>query len=180
LEFIDRLRLYSTIFTDPTCKIIPEPRTDRWRFVYDCLETLRVNKSPGSIYELLIRSEDAVELAWLFAALCPWAEVALPTSSNPGGKAPLPFATLVAREGIKANNRTCDAVTGAFRHREEIARFKQAVIDLEPWVYERDKLGMAIRRWDTAGGHWKIQVVLAILVEAMRSTEFNGELVRRY
>jgi hypothetical protein len=139
---------------------------------------LRSNESPGSINKLLIRTEDAVELAWLIAALCPWAEAAMPC--NLGGKVPLPFATLVAREGIKANNRICNAVTGAFRNHEEIARFKKAVINQEPWIHERDKLGMAIRRWDAADGYWKIQVVLAILVEAMASTESNGELMRRY
>lgn len=182
LHFIDRLGLYSTIFTDPTTESVPEPTTDQWRFAYDCLEILKLNESPGSIYELLVRSAsgDAPELAWLFAALCPWAEVALPTASKPRGKTPLPFATIVAREGIKANNRVCDAVTGAFRHREEISRFKKAVTDHEQWTHERDKLGMAIRRWDAAGGHWKIQVILAILVEAMTSTPSDGEILPQY
>ena len=87
----------------------------------------------------------------------------------------MPFATLVAREGIKANNRVCDTVTGAFRHIEEISNFKQAVIAQDLWTFERDKLGMAIRRWDAAGSHWKLHVILAILVEAMHLSEFNGE-----
>lgn len=167
--------MYSTIFTNPGAEASPEPVTDRWRFAYDCLETLRSNESPWSIYKLLVRSDDAAKLAWLLAALCPWAEVAVPIHSSPGGKAPLPLATVVAREGIKANNRICDAITGAFRHREEISHLKKALVDQEPWVYERDKLGMMIRRWDARGGTWKSQVVLAILVEAMASTEPNGE-----
>jgi tRNA nucleotidyltransferase (CCA-adding enzyme) len=124
---------------------------------------LKSNESPGSIYKILVRTEDAAELSWMFAALCPWAGVVTPTSSKPGGKAPLPFATIVAREGIKASNRICDAVTAAFKHREEISSFKRAVVNKEPWTRERDKLGMAIRRWDATGGHWKVQVVLAIL-----------------
>jgi tRNA nucleotidyltransferase (CCA-adding enzyme) len=176
LHFIDRLGLYSTIFTDPTDKIIPEPPTHHWRSAYDCLEILQLNDSPGSIYKLLVRTEDAAELAWIVAALCPWAEVATPNSTKVGGKPSLPYATLVAREGIKATNRTCDVVTAAFRHREEISSFKKAVIDQEPWIYERDKLGMAIRRWDAAGGHWKVQVVLAILVESMTSAESNSKI----
>jgi tRNA nucleotidyltransferase (CCA-adding enzyme) len=125
----------------------------------------------------LVRTEDAAELAWILATLCPWAEVATPTPSKSGGKVPLPFATLVAREGIKANNRICDAVTGAFRHREEISSFKRAVNNKEPWIHERDKLGMTIRRWDATGGHWKVQAVLAILVEAMTFTEPSGEII---
>ena len=94
-----------------------------------------------------------------------------------GGKIPLPYATLVAREGIKATNRICDAVTAAFRHCEEISSFKRAVIDQESWTHERDKLGMAIRRWDATGGHWKVQVVLAILVEAMSSTKSKSKII---
>jgi tRNA nucleotidyltransferase (CCA-adding enzyme) len=111
----------------------------------------------------------------MFVALCPWSEVPTPTPSKQGRKAPLPFATMAAREGIKANNRICDVVTAAFRHREEISSFKTAIVNKELWTYDRDKLGMAIRRWDATGGHWKVQVVLAILVEAMTSSESNGE-----
>lgn len=84
---------------------------------------------------------------------------------------------MVAREGIKANNRICDAVTAAFRNHEDISSFKTAVVNKEPWTRERDKLGMAIRRWDATGGHWKVQVVLAILIEAMTSTESNGVFI---
>lgn len=180
MHFIDRLGLYSTIFTDPTAKAVPEPPTHRWRFAYDCLETLRLNESPGSIYKLLVRTEDTTELAWILAALCPWAEVAAPTPIKAGGKIPLPYATIVAREGIKATNRICDAVTAAFRHYDEISSFKRAVIYQEPWTQERDRLGMAIRRWDATGGHWKLQVVLAILVEAMSSPESKSKIINHY
>lgn len=34
---------------------------------------------------------------------------------------------------------------------------------------------MAIRRWDTGGGHWKLQVLFAILVDVTRSDESAGE-----
>lgn len=136
---------------------------------------MRANNSPGSIYKLLVCSADAVELSWLLVALVPWAEVAIPRRSKSGGKAPLPFATLVAKEGIKVSNRVCDTVTGAFRHVEEISNFKQAVTAQDKWTLEPDKLGMAIRRWDTGGGHWKLQVLLAILVDAMRSDTSASE-----
>jgi tRNA nucleotidyltransferase (CCA-adding enzyme) len=175
LELFDRLGLYSTIFTDPTTQNTPEPSTNRWKHAYDCLETMRANNSPGSIYKLLVCSADAVELSWLLAALVPWVEVEIPRPSKSGGKAPLPFATLVAKEGIKASNRVCDTVTGAVRHVEEISSFKQAVIAQDKWTLERDTLGMAIRRWDAGGGHWKLQVLLAILVDAMRSGKSAGE-----
>lgn len=154
---------------------MPEPSTKRWRHAYNCLETMRANNSPSSIYKLLVCSHDAAELSWLLAALVPWAEIANPYPSKSGGKAPMPFATLVAKEGIKASNRVCDTVTGAFRHFEEISKFKQAVIAQENWTLEPDKLGMAIRRWDAGGGHWKLQVLFAILVEIARSDKSAGE-----
>jgi tRNA nucleotidyltransferase (CCA-adding enzyme) len=134
------------------------------------------NESPGSIYKLLIRSEDAAELAWILAALSPWADVPLPPART-GKKTCLPWATLVAKEGIKSSNRICDTVTGAFRNFEEITIFKKAVINQEKWTSERDTLGMAIRRWDANGGHWKVQAMLAILVEVMRSNDSDGEFV---
>jgi hypothetical protein len=72
----------------------------------------------------------------------------------------------VAREGVKANNRICEVVTGAFRHFDEIIKLKEDVLARQSYVYERDTLGMAIRRWDAHGGHWKLHVILAIVVES--------------
>lgn len=180
LQLFDSLGLYSTIFTDPTVNNAPEPSISRWKYAYDCLDILSSNESPGSIYKLLIRSKDAAKVAWILAALTPWAEVAQPSRCKHAGKVPLPFATSVAREGIKLNNKICDIVTGAFRNFEEISSFKSAVVNNEPWTKERDKLGMAIRRWDSSGGHWELQAMLAILVEAMRSQTSGGEILQLY
>jgi hypothetical protein len=81
---------------------------------------------------------------------------------------------MVAREGLKMSNHVSTLVTGACRHRAEIADFKRAVTVGEVWTCERDKLGMAIRRWDANGGNWKLQVLLAILVEAMHVGSSDG------
>ena len=133
------------------------------------------NKTPGSLIEVLVSSPDAHELSWLLASLSPWAEVDLPAPKEGTRKPLLPNATLVAREGIKATNRICDTVTAAFLHYKEITIFKKAVNEGDSWVLERDKIGMAIRRWDAQGGHWKVQVIFAILIEAMQSDESKGK-----
>lgn len=124
--------------------------------------------SPKSIYQVLVKTDEA--LAWLVASLAPWASIQNP-SPNKAGKVPLPYATYVAREGIKENNRVCDFVTGAFRNLKEITGMKNAILTREPWVRRPDRIGMSIRRWEECGGHWKIQVVLAILVEAMMTSD---------
>jgi tRNA nucleotidyltransferase (CCA-adding enzyme) len=176
LELFDRLGLYSTIFTNPMTNNQPQPSTDRWKFSYNCLEVMRLNQSPRSLYKLLVCSDEATELAWILSALSPWANVPMLPLSEQTTKALLPQATLVAREGIKLNNRMCETVTGAFKHVKEISRLKKAVNDQEPWTREPDVLGIAIQRWDAAGGHWKLHVLLAVLVEAMQSVECDGEI----
>lgn len=170
---IDRLGLYSTIFTDPTAQTSPAPSTEHWSVVYDCLEKLRVNETPKSIYQSLVRSDDAKYFGWILAALAPWTTVPEPVPVKKG-KIPLPLGTMVVREGIKADNKLCNAVTGAFRDFEQIIKLKDDIANSEPYVNERDTIGMMIRRWDAQGGHWRLQALFAILVEAMNKKDPNG------
>ncbi|RDL40006.1 uncharacterized protein BP5553_04346 [Venustampulla echinocandica] len=166
LYLIDRLGLYPFIFTDPTAPDFPVPSTVSWNFVYGLLQVLKVNETPGSIYHSLVRSDDAKYIAWILAALTPWSSVPLPERSATG-KLPPPVAALIAREGIKANSKICDIVTGAFRNCGEITSLRDAIKLKDPYSQERDKLGMSIRRWDSQGKNWRLQVLLAIFVEAL-------------
>jgi len=104
LQFIDRLGLYSTIFTDPTLQECPSPETSSWHAAYECLEKLKTNATPGSIYQSLARSEDAKYLAWILAALVPWSFVPQTPPIKQKGKPLLPLGGMVARVGIKADN----------------------------------------------------------------------------
>jgi hypothetical protein len=166
LHFIDRLGLYSTIFTDPTAKSPPIPDSSNWHIIYKCLQVLESNKTPGSIYQSLVRSEDARYLAWILATLTPWSTVPGPQPEKVGAKLPLPFATNVAREGIKADNKICSVVTAAFRNYNDIIKLQIAVgRKEETFIHERDTLGMMIRKWDSVGGQWKVQVLFALLVD---------------
>ncbi|RFU26613.1 hypothetical protein B7463_g9729, partial [Scytalidium lignicola] len=180
LEIIDRLRLYSTIFTDPTNKELPQPAISSWSKVYNCLEELKSNETPGSIYKVLVRSDDAKYLSWILAALTPWAGLQPPAPTKSGGKLPPPYATTVAKEGIKADNKICNVVTGALRNYEQITSFKAAVKDDSPVIRERDTLGMTIRKWDSQGGHWRLQVLYALLVEILNANGTTGTVLNEW
>lgn len=172
LQLIDRLNLYSTIFTDTTTQLTI-PSTDNWSIVYDCLEALKSNQTPKSIYQSLVRSDDAKYWGWILAALTPWVTVPEPAPVKKG-KLPPPLATIVAREGIKADNKVCNIVTGAFRDYEQITQLKNDIKRKEPYVNERDTIGMTIRRWDGQGGHWRMQALFAILAGALKKNDRQG------
>lgn len=167
LARINKTGLYHTIFTDPNNTAIGKPDTAHWPSVYGCLDLLRHNETPASIWKTLVRTDEAAYYAWILAAVAPWAQVPEPPHKGKG-KPPPPLATLAAREGIKAPNKVCDVITAAEKHREEIMSLKQAACEPAPWRNERDRFGMAIRQWEARGGQWKLQVLSALLVERMQ------------
>lgn len=186
LELLDRLNLYHAIFTDPAQEAPTGPDTTHWHAAYQCLDHLLQNCSPGSICALLILSDDATYLAWNLAAVCPWMTVQDRADPARKANAPPPVA-VVAREGFKAPNKLTDIMAASHRHREEIVELKRAVCREEPFIHERDRFGMAIRRWDAQGGSWALQVLSALLVDAMghveawsgRDVEGKADLLRR-
>ncbi|KAL2263303.1 hypothetical protein VTK26DRAFT_7423 [Humicola hyalothermophila] len=164
LRLIDRLGLYHAVFTDPQRTDMPRPDTTSWRAAYECLEMLEANKTPGSIYDLLVTTEEARYYAWSLATLTPWEQLPDEPPLKPG-KPALPLPTQAAREGFKAPNKLSDLITAAHRHRPAIVELKNVVRDGGVGVNERDRFGMAIRGWDSRGGNWKLQVLFAVLVE---------------
>ncbi|KAK9778310.1 hypothetical protein SCAR479_04712 [Seiridium cardinale] len=167
LERIHKLGLYHTVFTDPEKPDIQQPDVQSFGVAYERLDSFRQNKTPGSIYDVLVRSDEASYYAWVLAAVSPWEFVEQPPHSGPG-KPPLPFATLAAREGIKAPNKLCDVITASHKHRDEILALKTAVSEKAPYIQERDRFGMAIRRWEARGGHWRLQVLSALLYDELQ------------
>lgn len=96
----------------------------------------------------------------------------------PGGKPVLPLGTVAVREGIKAENKTCNVVTGAFRHHEQITELKNAITRKDAYTSERGVVGMTIRKWDAQGGHWRLQALFALLVEVFNRADPKGAFVR--
>ncbi|KAI5457220.1 hypothetical protein BGZ63DRAFT_395647 [Mariannaea sp. PMI_226] len=179
LNLINELNLYLAIFTDPAQEFMPNPDISKWPIAYECLEELINHQTPDSIGRLLIQSEDAAYSAWNLAALSPWMLVDDPLNSKRKANTPPPV-TIAAREGFRAPNRLSDVITAAYRNRAEILRLKDAVCRNESSINERDRLGMAIRRWDTPAGSWRLQVLSAMLVEAQEdipkwSSEYEKE-----
>lgn len=175
LALFDRLGIYSAIFTDPTASDPPTPDTQNWHVAYECLEVLKKNETPGSIYHSLVRSEEAKYISWLLAALTPWSAVPLP-EVRPGAKLLPPLGTNAARVGLRAETKVCNILTASFRHYKEITAMKDAIKNKDKHINQRDTLGMAIRTWDALGGQWRLQALFALLVEASNSQDSASKL----
>ncbi|KIL86884.1 cca trna mitochondrial [Fusarium avenaceum] len=168
LEFIDNLHLFHAIFTDPTQENLPVPDVSRLSVTYTCLDELLKDQSSTSVASRLITSGDAPYLAWNLAALSPWMMVEDPPNPRKKPSSP-PLVATISREGFKAPNKLSDIVSAAHRHREEIMELKNAVCAGKPIVQERDRFGMAIRKWDSPAGTWRLQILNALLVEALET-----------
>ncbi|KAF4337704.1 CCA tRNA nucleotidyltransferase mitochondrial [Fusarium beomiforme] len=168
LQLINDLQLFPAIFTDPTQDNLLAPDISHWHVAYTCLDELLKDQDSTSIASRLITSADAAYSAWNLAAISPWMTVEEPP--NPRRKVnALPLVAVVAREGFKAPNRLSSIVAASHRNRQEIMTLKNAVCNEELFIQERDRLGMAIRKWDTPAGTWRLQVLNALLVEALET-----------
>jgi tRNA nucleotidyltransferase (CCA-adding enzyme) len=163
LRLIDSLGLYHTIFTDPG-RQMPTPYTTNWRVLYTCLDSLAADNTPGSIFARLVANDEEKYAAWVFATVIPW-EQQLPDPRPKGKKSAPPLPSLVAREGFKAPNKVSDIITAAHGHRPKMVELKDIVCAAEARMFQRDYFGMAIVGWDSGVGHWRLQLLYAILAD---------------
>ncbi|KAF2019908.1 poly A polymerase C-terminal region-like protein [Aaosphaeria arxii CBS 175.79] len=188
LELIDRLKLYATIFTDPTRELAPTPDTEYFRRAYLFVNSLL--REPGAdipdiIAKSLVRDKEEEYLAWICAAVMPWADAPTVPHQKPTQK-PYYAAHLVAREGFKAPNKVSDTITASLRDGEEIRK----LIDLcatqlrrsnagkaDVNATARDTLGMAIRRWGPA---WRTQVLFSMLYEIVLESISRESILKSY
>ncbi|KAK4166608.1 hypothetical protein QBC43DRAFT_313002 [Cladorrhinum sp. PSN259] len=169
LRLIHRLGLYHAVFTDSARADMPKPDISKWPVAYECLQFLEENNTPGSIYELLVTTEESRYYAWALSTLTPWEQ--LPDDPPlKSGKLAMPLPTQAAREGFKAPNKLSDIVTAAHRHRNAIIDLKAVVCEKKEYLMARDHFGMSIREWDNRGGNWRLQVLFAILVDVEART----------
>lgn len=175
LSFVDSFGLYDTIFTDPTLAEEQHVDSQHWHRAYKQLS--EILQDPGSIPFSQLRSrlitvDHDIYLAWILCTVTPWARGQQSKSSQRGSKGLLPAAALVAREGLKIENRTMEIIKNAVLHMDEIIACKNAALELEgvpsmPMkrkhdVSTRESWGMSMRRW---GPHWRSSIMFAILVE---------------
>lgn len=109
-------------------------------------------------------------IAWNLAAVSPWMHVQDPPGTKRKANA-LPPVGVIAREGYKAANKLTDIMAASHRHLAEILTLKKDVLLGAAHIHERDRFGMAIRRWDAQGGSWRLQVLAALLTEALDRLE---------
>lgn len=166
LALIDSLKLYHAIFTDPTRNDMPTPDISRWPVTYNALHDILQNETPGSIASTLVHTDEAKFIAWNLAAVSPWMREQDPPGVKKKANA-LPPVGVIAREGIKAPNKLTDIIAASHRHLDEILELKRAVLARDACISERDRFGMAIRRWDAQGGSFRLQILSAMLVEAL-------------
>lgn len=166
LQLIDDIGLYHAIFTDPARPELPQPDIARWPVAYNGLDDILQTQTPGSIAATLVHTDEYRWIAWNLAAVSPWLRLQDPPGARKKANA-LPPVGVVAREGYKAANKLTDIMAAAHRHLDEILTLKAAVLDGAAYIRERDRFGMAIRRWDAQGGSWRLQVLAALLAEAL-------------
>jgi tRNA nucleotidyltransferase/poly(A) polymerase len=174
LDLIDRFGLFKTVFTDPTRTLPSEPDVHLFQPACDFVESIVEldNTIPTVIAETLLRDADEKYLAWICAAVIPWADA--PTVPHPKPtQRPYHTGYLVAREGFKAPNKVCDVIAAALGNGDEIRttvaqcakglRRPDTVNSInDPTA--RDTLGMSLRRWGSA---WRIQVLFNLTYEVV-------------
>jgi tRNA nucleotidyltransferase (CCA-adding enzyme) len=179
LGYIDRLGLYTTIFTDPAKEHEYSPELEYFRPSYSTLNTILAESAQAGLdlsQQQLLEAlrghliHDSTEeyLAWNLAALVPFGDAHVDIGK---GKTRY-IAELTAREGFKATNKMCDVISHSCQNLRDILTFKndfRSVMQnpnkktdtFDPT--RRDSLGMSIRKW---GPTWRSQILYALLYEA--------------
>ena len=189
---VDRLGLYNTIFTNPVSKDIPAANTQRWKIAYDGLSSIIDALAQGSghsseaslLRSLLLGDEDTIYLAWILAALVPWAHVGNPTQVRAAKRAPPPVAAEVIRNGLKLENKIMKVAADSVTLKGEIAALVEDISLENPLsdspsskrkqlVPQRDTLGFAIRKW---GSHWRSSFMFALLCRLTEVDDKSGTL----
>ncbi|EOD43557.1 putative trna nucleotidyltransferase protein [Neofusicoccum parvum UCRNP2] len=174
IQYIDRLSLYTTVFSDPTKDHNFTPPAN-WAVAYQCLARILQSQESSSttVRSMAIRDAEDAYLSWLISAIVPWADAPEPQPLKPGTKAPPPVASTVARESIKVPNKVCDVITASMRNLEEIRGLKDKFNAQQRQPHKKhdgddatapDVIGMAIRKW---GHTWKNQALFVLLYEVL-------------
>jgi hypothetical protein len=120
---------------------------------------------------LLVRDTLEKHYAWMIAAHAPWSVV--PTRPAPNGKKSfLPRMAEVARDSLRADNKTVTILGQTANHWRNIINVKAAVVEGQMQgtsAVIRQQVGLHIRSWEK---DWRLCIVLSILQEIMQGGEF--------
>lgn len=137
-------------------------------------ENQEVQASQQRVRDILFRDKPTSHYyGWVVATFAPWSSIPSRGGKCPKGKS-LPLRVVeVARDGIKADNKTLDVLRAAAHHYQEIIDTKNALLakTLSGTPAEiRQRLGLQIRTWKN---DWKLGILLALLQETMAHRDFG-------
>ena len=165
------------IFTDPSQPNLAAPETKRWWRSYERMFEIAGGSDRPiglKIKSTLLVEQAEVYIGWLLCALAPWAPLITTHQYSPTRGQPRTFATLVAREGLKVDNKCKDAIEKSMSRLNEAISLKESVLEsYEPDIPKKRKreditraeLGIKLYDW---GVSWRSSVLLALLVELMQ------------
>lgn len=110
----------------------------------------------------------AVTSPWLAAKGC---------SYNTGKRNTLSHVVIVVREGYKATNKQTAFISACLSNWREIVDLKTVICIQASLIHPRDVVRRVIRRQESYGGTWKLQVLDAMLFDAINSSH-NGLMGR--
>ncbi|GKZ82729.1 CCA tRNA nucleotidyltransferase, mitochondrial [Aspergillus niger] len=177
LQFIDSLGLYPTIFANHQDDA--QADTSSWALAYNALEKIlkdETNAATVNVRQFLIRDKLESYYAWMIAAFAPWSSIPSRVARGPKAK-PLPARTAeVARDSLRADNKTIAVIGDAAHNWQAITDVKNSVLEgrMDGTAAEaRQQVGLHIRSWKK---DWRLCILLSILQEIMRGGEFTSVL----
>ncbi|KAL3474006.1 hypothetical protein BJX99DRAFT_248584 [Aspergillus californicus] len=180
LHIIDSLGLYSTIFVNHQDDAAAD--TSSWRLVYDALYRLFSDEQSeivNHVRTLLVRDSLDNYYSWIIAAFAPWSAVPTRIQTEKKGKPVPPRMAEVARDSLRADNKTISILSQAGNHWRSIVDVKAAVVEghMQGTPAEiRQQVGLHIRSWNK---DWRLCVLLSLLQEIMQGDDFV-QVVRTY
>ncbi|GKZ32041.1 CCA tRNA nucleotidyltransferase, mitochondrial [Aspergillus brasiliensis] len=174
LQFIDSLGLYPTIFANHQDDA--QADTSSWALAYNALEKILKegsNATTLNVRDFLIRDKLESYYAWIIAAFAPWSSVPSRVATGPKAK-PLPARTAeVARDSLRADNKTIAVIGDAAQNWQAITDVKNSVLEgrMDGTAAEvRQQVGLHIRSWRK---DWRLCILLAIFQEIMNGGKFT-------
>jgi hypothetical protein len=171
--------LYNTVFTNPTKDHDLTADTTDWSITYNLLHGMFYEneefESLSYLKSCLVVDSDETYLSWLLCALVPWTPNISPHRYVQQKRAPKTLAALVAREGLKIDNRGRDIIDAAVSRLDEVIALKDSIVS-QPDIpasptkrkrepVSREDLGMILHSW---GPSWRTSVIMGLLVESLQ------------
>ncbi|EEP80011.1 predicted protein [Uncinocarpus reesii 1704] len=177
LHIIDRLKLYDTIFANHQDDVVVD--VSCWSRAYQPLmailddnydQEFATQQDRAFLRNVLLRDKDDVYHSWMLAALSPWAVVPQ-VAALPNRKELPPRAATVARDSLRADNKTFNILKSTVKYYRDVSDLKSAFLKRELGQTLPDirwRLGHSIR---LMGADWRLCVVQAIILETMHGEE---------